>query len=95
MESDSPVVLWQAGSILRHPDIAQQNRKKRLGGFGVHCELRGVFGKRVERPILQENDHMILAVVLSMARQEEVKRSRMLAEASGNILIDTKWNTSK
>ena len=59
----------------------------------------GVFGKWVERPILPETsryDHVILAVVLSMARQEEVKRSRMLAEALGNIiLIDTKWNTSK
>ena len=87
-------------SILRHPDIAQLKRTKRLGGFGVFSAgCGGVFGKWVERPILPEKsryDHVILAVVLSMARQEEVKRSRMLAEALGNIiLIDTKWNASK
>lgn len=44
MGSDSPVVfVVSSGRILRHPDIAQLKRTKRLGGFGVHCELPGCF----------------------------------------------------
>ena len=100
MGSDSPVVLWfLLGAFWGIQTSPNWSERRDLEDSGSIASCRGVFGKWVERPILPEKsryDHVILAVVLSMARQEEVKRSRMLAEALGNIiLIDTKWNTSK